>query len=317
MSYKKILLACIAFSFYFTGFAQILSTVPDGGNKKATTMERIGITDVTLHYDRPAVKGREGKIWGQLVPYGFSDLGFGTSKAAPWRAGANENTTISFSTDVTVEGKALPAGTYGLFIALGQGDATIIFSNNSTSWGSFFYNPKEDALRVTVKTAPLNELVERMKFEFMDETENSATIAMLWEKMKIPFTVSVDYVQTQIQSFRNELTSSKGFKYEAWLEAANFCLQHNVNLDEALQWSNYSISGPYIGQKNFKTLSTKANLLNKMARTAEAETIMKEAIPLATLQELNSYGRQLLRDKKNTQALEIYKLNAQKNQGSF
>ena len=204
-----------------------------------------------------------------------------------------------------------------MFIALGQGDATIIFSNNSTSWGSFFYNPKEDALRVTVKTAPLNELVERMKFEFMDETENSATIAMLWEKMKIPFTVSVDYVQTQIQSFRNELTSSKGFKYEAWLEAANFCLQHNVNLDEALQWSNYSISGPYIGQKNFKTLSTKANLLNKMARTAEAETIMKEAIPLATLQELNSYGRQLLRDKKNTQALEIYKLNAQKNPGQF
>src|SRR4051812_35748554 len=81
-----------------------LTTVPDGGNKKAMVGERIGLSDVTIHYDRPGVKGREGKIWGTLVPLGLNDLGFGTSKAAPWRAGANENTTIEFSTDVTIEG---------------------------------------------------------------------------------------------------------------------------------------------------------------------------------------------------------------------
>ncbi|HEX2683346.1 MAG TPA: DUF2911 domain-containing protein, partial [Ferruginibacter sp.] len=195
MLYKKLSLALAAILISTISFSQLLS-LADGGNKKATTAERIGITDVTLHYDRPAVKGREGKIWGQLVPYGFTDQGFGTSKAAPWRAGANENTTISFSTDVTVEGKPLAAGTYGLFIALEQGGgATIIFSNNSTSWGSFFYDQKDDALRVNVRTVPLTESVERMKFEFMDEKENSATIALMWEKLKIPFKVEVDYVK--------------------------------------------------------------------------------------------------------------------------
>ncbi len=317
MWYKKLLLALNATFLFSFSYAQILFTIADGGNKKATTAERIGITDVTLHYDRPAVKGREGKIWGQLVPYGFTDQGFGTSKEAPWRAGANENTTISFSSDVIVEGKPLAAGTYGLFIAMAPGSATIIFSNNSTSWGSFFYDAKEDALRVNVNTVPLAESVERMKFEFMDEKENSATIALIWEKLKIPFKVEVDYVKTQLQSYRNELKNAKGFKYEAWLEAVNFCIQHNTNLDEALQWSDYSIAGPFIGQKNFKTLSTKVALLNKMNRGTEADALMKEAMPLATMQELHNYARQLLKDKKPAEALEAFKLNGQKNPNVF
>ena len=110
-------------------FAQ-LTIPPDGGNKKAAVSGHIGITDVTIRYDRPAVKGREGKIWNGLVHTGFKDLGFGTSKAAPWRAGANENTTITFSTDVKVEGKYIKEGTYGFFVAMGTGDATVIFSKN-------------------------------------------------------------------------------------------------------------------------------------------------------------------------------------------
>ncbi len=317
MLHKNFFLVLIALLFSFSSFSQILFTIADGGNKKASVTERIGITDVTIHYDRPAVKGREGKIWGQLVPYGFTDLGFGTSKAAPWRAGANENTTISFNTDVMVEGKALPAGTYGLFIAMAEKDATIIFSNNSTSWGSFFYDAKEDALRVNVKTVPLSESVERMRFEFMDEKENSATIALMWEKLKIPFKVEVDYVKTQLASFRNELKNAKGFRWEAWLEAINFSIDHNTNLEEALQWSDYSISGPFIGQKNFRTLSTRANLLNKMGRGADAEALLKEAMPLATMQELHNFGRQLLREKKPLQALEAFKLNGQKNPNVF
>ena len=317
MTPKKLFLLITALLFSAFSFAQILFTMADGGNKKATVTERIGLTDVTLHYDRPAVKGREGKIWGQLVPYGFTDQGFGTSRAAPWRAGANENTTISFSTDVMVEGKPLAAGTYGLFLAMEQGSATVIFSNNSTSWGSFFYDPKEDALRVNVKTMALNESAERMKFEFMDEKENSATIALLWEKLKIPFTVEVDYVKIQLQSFRNELRNAKGFRWEAWLEAVNFCVQRNTNLDEALQWSDYAIAGPFIGQKNFRTLSAKASVLNKLGRNAEADSLLKAAMPLATMQELHNYGRQLLRDKKPVQALEAFKLNAQKNPNVF
>jgi Protein of unknown function (DUF2911) len=314
---SKILLAFItSFLFSFSN-AQILHTVADGGNKKASVSERIGITDVTLHYDRPAVKGREGKIWGALVPYGFNDLGFGTSKQAPWRAGANENTTISFSTDVMIEGKALPSGTYALFMAIQPGEATVIFSKNSKSWGSYFYDPKEDALRVNVRTQNMNESVERLKFEFFDQQENSATIALLWEKLKVPFKVEVDYVKTQIQSFRNELRNEKGFRHEAWLEAINFAIDRNTNLEEALQWSDYSISAPFVGQKNFRTLSTRARLLNKLGRTAEADAAMKEAMPMATMQELHNYGRQLLNNKKPVEALEAFKLNAQKNPNVF
>ena len=317
MLHKKSFLIFAALFFSSFSFSQILYSIADGGNKKASVSERIGITDVTLTYDRPAVKGREGKIWGQLVPYGFTNQGFGTSKEAPWRAGANENTTISFNTDVMIEGKPLVAGTYGLFIVMGEGTATYIFSHNSTSWGSFFYDPKEDALRVDVKTAALQENVERMKFEFMDEKENSATIALLWEKMKIPFRVEVDYVKTQLESFRRELRNEKGFRWEAWVEAINFCVQRNVNLDEALQWSDYAISAVFVGQKNFRTLSAKASVLNKQGRGAEAESLLKEAMPLATMQELHNYGRQLLREKKPVQALEAFKLNAQKNPDVF
>src|SRR5690348_13303633 len=120
-----------------------LTSLPSGGNKKAMVGERIGITDVVISYNRPGVKGREGKIWGQLIPAGFNDLGFGTSKAAPWRAGANENTTIEFSNDVKIESQPLPAGKYGFFVAYDPDECTLIFSKNSTSWGSFFYDDKE------------------------------------------------------------------------------------------------------------------------------------------------------------------------------
>jgi len=317
MALKKSLLAIgIALLPTFL-FAQNLTIPPDGGNKKASVSERIGITDVSVHYDRPAVKGREGKIWGGLVHTGYKDLGFGTSKAAPWRAGANENTTFSFSTDVMIEGKPLKAGTYGFFIAMGEGDATLIFSNNHTSWGSFFYNENEDALRVTVKTIPLNETVERLKYEFSDETENSAVVSLVWEKLKIPFKIEVDYVKTQLESFRRELRSSEGFGPDAWIQAVNFSVEHNTNLDEALVWSDYAINGVFVGQKNFKTLSAKASVLNKMNRNAEADALMKEAMPLATMQELHQYGRQLMRQKRYAEALDAFKLNAQKNPNVF
>ncbi|MEP6677137.1 MAG: DUF2911 domain-containing protein [Ferruginibacter sp.] len=308
----KILFILFAALYGSSVFSQGLITPPDGGNKKATTAERIGITDVTIHYDRPAVKGRDGKIWGGLVHKGFMDLGFGTSKAAPWRAGANENTTFTFSTDVKIEGQPLAAGTYGFFIAMGDGTATLIFSKNATAWGSFFYKESEDVLRVNVKTAPLAESVERLKYEFSDEKDNSAVVALYWEKLKIPFTVEVDYVKTQMESFRKELQSDKGFEWKAYDQAADFAAEHKTNLDEALEWSNYSINGVFVGQKNFKTLSTKAKILSASNKNAEADAVMKEAMPMATMQELHAYGRQLLREKKNKEALEVFIANGKK-----
>ena len=142
-----------------------------------------------------------------MVHKGFIDLGFGTSKAAPWRAGANENTTFTFSTDVLIEGKPLKAGTYGFFIALGDTGATIIFSNNYSSCDSSFYSEKEDVLQATVKTIALNESVECLKYEFIGETEKNAFVALIWEKLKIPFTIEVDNKNTQLESFQKELAT--------------------------------------------------------------------------------------------------------------
>src|ERR1700689_735966 len=143
---KKILSALmltVAAVVALTGTSRAqLTSLPDAGNRRATVSEGIGITNVTIHYNRPHVKGREGHIWGELIPVGYVDQGFGTSKAAPWRAGANENTWIEFSTDVKIEGQTLPAGKYGFFVAYDPNECTVIFSKNYTSWGSFFYKPE-------------------------------------------------------------------------------------------------------------------------------------------------------------------------------
>ncbi|HEV9036762.1 MAG TPA: DUF2911 domain-containing protein [Puia sp.] len=294
-----------------------LTTMPDGGNKMATVSERIGITDVTIHYNRPGVKGREGTIWGKLIPAGYNDLGFGTSKAAPWRAGANENTTIQFSTDVTVEGQSLPAGKYGFFVAYDPNECTLIFSRNSTSWGSFFYDPKEDVLQVKVKPVAMDKNVEWLKYEFTDEKDDAATVALEWEKLSIPFRVAVDYPKTQIASFRRELRSDKGFTWNSYMQAAQFCAQHNTDLDEGLVWADKSISEPFIGDKNFQTLSTKAQILTLMNRQTEADALMKEALPLGKEAEVHQYARILLKAKKNKEAFEAFKLNYDKHPNEF
>ncbi len=191
------LLCCVlaASLFCISSYSQ-LTAPPNGGNKKAWVGERIGITDVSINYDRPGVKGRTGKIWGELVPVGFTDQGFGSSKSAPWRAGANENTTIEFSTDVKINGQPLSAGQYGFFVAYDPNESTLIFSKNSSSWGSFFYDPKEDVLRVKAKPQAAAQPVEWLKYEFTDQTDNSAVVNVIWEKLSIPFTVQVDLVQT-------------------------------------------------------------------------------------------------------------------------
>ena len=294
-----------------------LTTTPSGGNKKAWLGEQIGLTSVEIRYDRPGVKGREGKIWGQLVHTGFADQGFGSSKAAPWRAGANENTTIHFSTDVKVEGKELQAGTYGLFIAYDPNESTVIFSRNSVSWGSYYYDEKEDALRVKVKPVATDKSEEWLKYEFTNQADNAATINLRWEKLSIPFKVEVDLVKTQLETFRSELRNRKGFVWQTWDQAAQWALQNNTNLDEALRWSDSATSPIFGGSTNFQPFATKAHLLQKLGKNAEADALMKVAMPKANMQELHQYGRQLLAQKKNKEALEVFKMNAAKNPNEF
>jgi|SRR5579871_1468372 len=303
----------IALFFYFSN-AQLTAS-PSGGNYKASVSERIGITDVTVDYSRPGVKGREGKIWGTLIPVGYTDQGFGTSKQAPWRAGANENTTITFSNNVKIEGHDLAAGKYGLFIAYDPNESTIIFSKNNSSWGSFYYDPKEDVLQVKVKPVALDKSVERLKFEFTDQTENSAVIVLEWEKLLIPFKVETDYLKDQVESFRAELRSNKGFTWEAWDQAAQWCAQRNTNLDQGLQWSDTAIS--FSNKNVFQPYSTKAMLLNKLGRTAEADEVLKKGLPFAAMLEVHQYGRQLLAEKKSKEAFDVFKMNYDKHPNEF
>lgn len=299
-------------------FAQ-LTVAPEGGNRKAMVGERIGITDVTIHYNRPGVKGREGKIWGQLVYAGFTDLQFGSSKSSPWRAGANENTTIEFSTDVMIEGKPLPAGKYGFFIAYDPDNCTVIFSKNNTSWGSFFYDEKEDALRVNVKPVKQDKSVEWLKYEFINQQDNSATIALQWENLLIPVKIEVDLDRLQLQSFRDELRGEKSFipGWQSYNQAARYTLERNVNLEEGLKWADQAISGVFIGNANFITLSTKAEILERLGRKAEADSIMKKALPLATMLQLHQYGRQLVAMKKPAEALAVFEQNHKQNPKQF
>src|SRR5215813_5065221 len=135
----RALLRCAAVAILsVAGLAQSLVLDIPYQSQGAQVTQRIGITDVTIRYHRPLVKDR--KVWGGLVPYG-----------QVWRAGANINTTIAFSDPVTVEGQPLAAGTYGLHMIPNADEWTVIFSKNSTSWGSFTYDQAEDALRVNVK----------------------------------------------------------------------------------------------------------------------------------------------------------------------
>jgi len=281
-------------------------------SKLALVSEQIGITDVTIRYGRPAVSGREGKIWGDLVPYGFVDYHYGTSKAAPWRAGANENTTIEFSTDVVIEGKPLAAGKYGFFIAMGPEKATLVFSKDNNAWGSFYYNSSSDALRVEVPAIKTPESVERLKYEFTGETDSSAVALLEWEKIKIPFTIAVDLKKTQVDAYRYAFNS--GDFYEYWQnmqQAADFCLVNDVNIEEGLGWADRSIN-TYFGEANFRTLSTYGGLLEKVGRMHEADSVMKVAFLKGSAQDIYYYGDRQLRMKKYKAAFDAYKIGYDK-----
>ena len=297
----------------FQSYAQIepITIEPDGGNKKASVSEQIGIVKIRIDYNRPGVKGREGKIWNTPVAhYGFADLGHGTTHAAPWRAGANENTTLSFSRPVKIEGKDLAAGTYGFFIALGEDENTLIFSKVNNSWGSFYYDSTQDALRVKVKNRSLDKSVEWLRYDFMDESDSTVTIALSWEKRMIAFKVEADRKALQIEAFIDDFRTTR--PYYDFISAAYWCIQNNYALDQALAWMDRAIYFRIMGEKNFRTLSTKANVLMKMNRMDEAKKVMEEAIPLGTMTDIHYYGRQLLNLNQTDNAFKVFKGNYDK-----
>jgi len=313
---KHLLLGALLLS---TSFAQAQSlTLPTGGGSpKATVGERIGLTDVSIVYGRPAVNGRAGKVWGQLVHYGFKELDYGISKAAPWRAGANENTVFTTSTNLNVEGKTLLAGQYGLFMAVYADTVSVIFSRTNTAWGSYFYDPKADALRVTVRPVKNQPLTERLTYSFDNLNDSITTLSLRWENWQIPIRLSVNLKETIMASIRRELYSGMSELHQNWVQGVNYALTNNIVNDEILGWADQAIIMPYMGQRNFLTLSTKAQVLARLGRSAEADSLMREALPIGTMQDVHRYGRQLLDQKRTVEALSVFQKNAQRNPNVF
>lgn len=311
ISSRFTIIALLVFAFSIQGFSQTVTT-PRPVSPAAELTQKIGLTDVKVNYSRPRVtlrgNDRSGKIWGGLVPFGFQKIPFACQCEIPWRAGANENTTITFANDVKIEGKTLPAGTYGLHMAIWEDDrATIIFSKNSTSWGSFFYNPEEDALRVDVKTKEIPH-TEVLTYSFVDMGDDYGILALDWEKKRIPFKVEVDVHKIALESIRNELRSLQGFGWQGHQSAANYCLNNNINHEEALGWSEIAVQR----NKSFPTLTTKAGLLYQMGKEAKSDEILKEALALGTKQQLNNLGYQLLNLKRYPTAIAVFKANIEK-----
>ena len=259
-------------------------------SQAAEVKQRIALTDITVNYHRPLVNGR--KIWGGVVPYG-----------KVWRAGANENTTIEFSDPVSVEGKPLDKGTYGLHMIPNQDSWTVIFSKTNTGWGSFSYDQKDDALRVDVKPKPLAEQKEALEFEFEDLKPDSTAVTLKWEKLGVPFTVSIKDADQTLQNIRAQMKGAGQFAWQAPDQAAQFCLNKKINLDEALRWADLSIQN----EERFENLSTKADILKALNRQDEGKKTWDQALGKAAAPQLYTYGRQLQNQKKGAEAMEIFK----------
>lgn len=263
-------------------------------SQHAMVVQRIGITDITINYHRPLANGRQ--IWGKVAPYG-----------QVWRAGANENTKITFSDPVTIEGQPLEKGTYGLHMIPGEDEFTVIFSKNATSWGSFTYKQEEDSLRVKVKPQP-TDLHDALTYDFDDVKPDSTVVTMRWDKTAVPFKVHVDVNAIVTASVHEQIRGLNQYYWEGWDDAAQYFLVNKINLDEALKDEDLSIQA----EERYDNLMHKSEILDAMGRPQDAEVIRTKALDKGSALQLYFYGRQLQAQKKQDQALAIFRENAKK-----
>lgn len=316
-NYKKVIGMLALCTVSLVGIAQL--STPPGGSQKSFVKQHIGgVGKVAIEYSSPGV--RERTIFGGVVPYGFNNLGFGLSTAenpSPWRAGANENTTFYFSHDVTIEGEALPAGKYGFFVAPAEeGPWTVIFSKDNNHWGSFYYQEENDALRVEVSPEEASHH-EWLTYEFIDRQSNSATVALMWADKRLPIKIELaNPAEAHMTQIEAELNNQLGFSFQNWATAARYASGVGEH-EKAILWAESAVSAPFIGQKNWATMSTKGFVLNAAGKSEEANAVMDEAIkmPGANAGAVHQYGRQLIAAGQDEKALEVFKFNHKKNDG--
>lgn len=281
-------------------------TSPRTPSPAASIKQTIGISSVSIDYSRPKVNNRQ--VWGALVPYGWNVQGFGAGNSAPWRAGANENTVIKFSHPVKIEGQDVPAGSYGLFFVINQDNSgEVVLSKDYRSWGSFFYDQKQDQLRAKIQVRDVAH-TELLTYDFISLTKNTAELVLNWEKKQFPVKVEFAVDEIVMANADAELKSTVGFTPQGFISAANYALQNKVNQEQALKWIDQAIAQ----NRNFPALNIKAGLLRSTGKTAEAEKLLTEAMSVATEAELNAYGYQLLGQGNNDKAIEVLTLVTQR-----
>ena len=294
LAWLSVVMLNASFSSAQTATGETLMLDLPRASQHATVMQRIGITDITVNYHRPLANGRQ--IWGKVAPYG-----------QVWRAGANENTTITFTDPVTIEGQPLDKGTYGLHMIPGENQWTIIFSKDSKDWGSFSYKQEDDALRVNVKPQPA-ESYNALAYDFDDVKPDSTIVTMRWEKVAVPFKVEVKVNDLVTASIHRQLHGLNQYYWEGWDDAAGYFLANKINLDEALKDEDQSIQA----EERYDNLLNKSKILEAMGRKQDAEMFRAKALDKASAIQLYFYARQLQGDKKQDEALAIFRSTAKK-----
>lgn len=291
----KLLSLLTAFVFPIVLFAQGPPPINQPqASPRATLNQVVGITNISVDYSRPGVKGRE--ILGNLI-----------TMDQIWRAGANENTRISFDKDVEIGGKKIEAGTYGLHMIPGEEEWTIIINSDHESWGSYFYSEENDVVRLKTKMTKVDSKMEWLTYGFEKLDQGGANLYMHWDDMKISFPISVNTKGHMISYIEYEyLKNLAGFFWQGFNGAALYTLNNDVSLDKGLEWVNRSISM----NKNFNNLSTKSLILRTQGKTSDADNVMKEAMPMADEVSMNAYGYALLYtlDEKD-EAIKVFQKN--------
>ncbi len=286
----QIFIGSLFFLFTLSLFAQQNLTLPDA-SQHATVMQQVGLTDINIDYHRPGIKGRQ--IWGVLVPYN-----------QVWRAGANQNTTISFSKDVIIAGQNVPAGIYGLHMIPTETDWTIILSRDYRAWGSFFYDEGNDLMRFTVSPQS-TDFQEWLMYSFDEATPNSTTASLKWDKLKISFNIEIDLHKQILDDMAIQLTGIPGFFWNGWNQAAMYCYVNTIDLEQGLKWAERSISI----NKTVANVYTKALILADLNKADESAELKKEAFINTSEVDVNNLGYQLLSGGKIDDAIEVFTKN--------
>jgi hypothetical protein len=259
-------------------------------SQAAAVSQSIGLTDISVSYHRPAVKGR--KVWGGLVPFDVV-----------WRAGANENTVLTVTSPFTIGGAALPAGRYGLHFLPTATSWTLILSRQANNWGSFSYHPSDDAARVIAATNSA-EFVEHLQYSMDNPTDSSVTLTMRWERLAVWVPITVNSRDVVLDSIAQQLHGIPQFFPQGWLEAAEWAAANGFP-EQADRWADSSLlRGP-----SFGALELKAQVLERQGDAAGAKAAHDRALAIATEADINRLGYRLLQQGKTDEAIALFRQN--------